>query len=369
MSENKNKFAHVFSCIPNIGSRTLQALEEHFSDLESAWSSSDSAMQNVQTVSQKKKEEIVAKRKSIDAEKEWSRFLESETDLFTPNDPLYPSLLREIPDPPYTLYSRGNHDWSKNTPMIAIVGSRKFTKYGEQAAYQLAEDLSRAGIVVVSGLAFGIDSIAHKGALQAGGETIAIMGNGTADTSLYPATHIPLAHKIERQGALVSEYHPDTKAATWTFPLRNRIVAGLTLGTIVIEAAEESGSLITARLALEYNREVFAVPGSIFSPASVGTNALLKRGAKMVCGAQDILEEFGDRTITRISSETASGDSPSNLSSEEEKILLSLSNEPLHIDKIIKITKLQTAHASSLLAVLEIRGLAKDIGGMHYIKL
>lgn len=368
MSTDEHKYTFAIRSLPQIGDRTLKSLITHFGSAEKAWSASEEEVLFLPKLRQEKKEAFIAGRKNAEINKIWEKFLSSEIRLLLPQDEEYPKLLRQIPDYPQTLYVRGNFDWKKNIPMIAIVGSRKFTSYGEQVASQLATGLTNAGFLVVSGLAFGIDSIAHKSALDAGGETLAVLGSGIDDSTISPATHIPLARKITEHGALLAEYPPGLAGTQGSFVVRNRIIAGMTLGTIIIEAAEQSGSLVTARLALEYNREVFAVPGSIFSPASIGTNGLLKRGAKIVCGIQDILEEFSDELLSINHSSLLDNVLPENLTTEEILLLSNLSHEPLHIDKIIKITKLQTAHASSLLAVMEIKGLAKDIGGMHYIR-
>ena len=366
MSENNHKYAHAFLSIPNIGSGTLRTLAAHFGSMEKAWFASPEEIGGVPKMRPEKKEALIAGRKSINPEEIWKKFLTQEIKLLLPEDPEFPDLLREIPDPPYTLYIEGNFDWAKQTPMVAIVGSRKFTAYGEQVAARLSEDLTRAGIVVVSGLAFGIDSVAHEAALEANGETIAVLGSGIQ--SISPASHIPHAKKIMGHGAVISEYPPTLGGGKWTFAERNRIIAGMTLGTIVIEAAEKSGSLITAQCALEYNREVFAVPGSVFSPYSIGTNNLIKRGAKVVTGLQDILEELSQENLFSSQEKEREEKEVTGLSPEEQKILSLLSHEPLHIDKIIKATTLQTAAASSLLALLEIKGLAKNVGGMHYVR-
>lgn len=367
MTKNEHKFSHAFLCLENIGSETLKTLVNHFGTLEAAWHATPEALHSIPELSQKKKEVLITGRRLKNPDAEWERFLEQDIDLITLKDPEFPSLLREIPDAPYTLYSKGTFDWTKPVPMVAIVGSRKFTAYGEQVANKLAEDLTRAGILVVSGLAFGIDSVAHLAALEAGGETIAVLGSGIG--SITPTSHIPLAKKIMGQGAVISEYPPLMGSDKWMFPARNRIIAGMTLGTVVIEAAEKSGSLITAECALEYNRDVFAIPGSIFSPCSQGTNALLKRGAKIVTGVSDILEEL---PIEQLSLFPKKGDhlpEVAGLSPEEHKILTTLTHEPLHVDKIIKATTLGTAEVSSLLSLLEIRGLAKNVGAMHYIRI
>jgi len=249
--------------------------------------------------------------------------------------------------------------------MITVVGSRKLTSYGKQAAYGLAQDLSRAGITIVSGMALGIDAAAHRGALDAKGKTIAVLGNGLDDKNISPRTNFNLSREIIFSGALVSDYPAGTPALPGSFPARNRIMAGMSLGTLVIESAQASGTLITANLALDFNREIFAVPGSIFSPASEGTNQLIKSGAKLVSSAKDILEELNIEKIKEAEKiKKVIPDSP-----DEEKILKILSNEPLHIDKIIKLSRLKTSTASSTVAIMEMKGMIKNMGGQNYIVL
>ena len=307
----------------------------------------------------------------MDPEKEWVKLETEEITVLCQSGKNYPALLKEIPDAPYLLYVRGNFDWDRTPPrsMIAVVGSRKYTPYGEQAALRLSEELTRAGLLVVSGLAFGIDSMAHKAALEAGGETLAVLGSGISDTDISPRSHVPLAKKVIAQGALVSEYPPGHPILPGNFPARNRIIAGLSLGTLVIEAAEGSGSLITADLALQYNREVFALPGSVFSPSSIGTNQLIKKGAKLVTSVQDILEELPEvispqKPLLDTEEELSSG-----LTKEEEKILRVLSHDPLHVDKITRAATLETASVATFLSLLEIKGRVKNVGGMHYIRI
>jgi len=249
--------------------------------------------------------------------------------------------------------------------MVSIVGSRKFTTYGKQAAFAFARDLAQTGIAIVSGMALGIDAMAHRGALDGRGKTIAVMGSSLEDYNIGPRTNFGLSREIIENGCLVSEYPLGTPATAGTFPTRNRIMAGLTLGTLIIEAARESGSLITAGLALEFNREVFAIPGSIFSPQSEGTNDLIKSGAKLVSSSKDILEELKIEQLQ--SAEKIRRAIPE--SKEEEIVLKKLSHEPIHIDIIIKLAKLETSVTSSTLSILEMKGVIKDIGGQNYILL
>ncbi len=364
---HQHAYLNAFRSIP-VNNKTIALLVRHFGSAEAAWQADTKALGACPGLKPEAIERVVVGRQTIDVSKEWEKLERENIRIITRKDPDFPSLLKEIPDAPYLLYVRGVYDFSTDSPLIAIVGSRKFTSYGEQAAYRLATDLSAAGFVVVSGLAFGIDSIAHKAALEIGCETLAVMGNGLADRFLYPRNHVPLAKAIERRGALISEYAPETKAETYTFPERNRIVAGLCHGTIVIEAAEESGTLITARLALEYDREVFAVPGPIFSPMSVGTNRLIRSGAKCVTSVQDILEEF-PALSERLARSKRNPQEQTVTTSEEDRLLSTLSHEPLHVDQIAKIVKLNAASTGSLLAMMEIKGIVRNIGGMHYIRI
>lgn len=209
----------------------------------------------------------------------------------------YPTSLQDIPTSPAQLFYQGERRLLTE-PAIAVVGSRALTSYGEAACRRLVLDLVRAGLVIVSGLAMGIDTIAHRAALEAGGRTIAVLGNGLTQKNITPQSNLKLARQIMKSGGLlVTEYSPETEARPHHFPARNRIIAGLGLGTVVVEATAKSGALITAHFALDFNREVFAVPGSIFSSRSMGTHRLIQRGAKLVTSAQDIIQELGWPTV------------------------------------------------------------------------
>ncbi|MEI6650384.1 MAG: DNA-processing protein DprA [Candidatus Moraniibacteriota bacterium] len=361
---------HCFRKIPGIGQTRLGSLMAAFTSGEEAWHADIDRLGQT-AMSPDTRDAIVAGRKTIDPEKERELLDRDGIRIFLSTDESFPILLREAPFPISLLYVRGTfEEW--NAPMVAIVGSRQHTAYGRQAAERIAEDLSRAGIVVVSGLAYGIDSVAHGAALRSGGVTVAVLGDGLDDSSIHPKDHLPLASRVMESGALVSEYPPGTPAGRGTFPARNRIIAALSLGVVVVEAAEKSGSLITATHALECGRDVFAVPGSIFSPASQGTHRLLRDGAKLVRGVGDILEELPLR-MTKENAATVSDFGkrlvPENLSEEEQKILSILTHEAMHIDEIIKSSHLGTSEAGSALTMLEINGYAKNIGGMNYIRV
>lgn len=276
------------------------------------------------------------------------------------NDRAYPKLLKEIYDPPQELYFLGDLRPEENYP-LAVVGTRKISNYGKQVTIDLVRNLAKSGLTIISGLALGVDGLAHQTCLDVGGRTIAVLGSGL--NQIYPPAHKKLSERIiESGGAVISEYPPDTQPAKWTFPMRNRIIAGMALGVLVIEAPETSGALITARCALDLGREVFAVPGSIYNQNSLGTNQLIKLGAKAVTKADDILDALNLELTVDQQREIKPA-------SKEEKIILEiLSKDPTHIDEIIKTSKLEAPIVSSTLVMMEIYGKVKHVGGGTYIK-
>jgi DNA processing protein len=286
--------------------------------------------------------------------------------------PNYPQSLRWIPDPPLVLYVRGTLR-QEDSLAVAVVGSRKPSNYGKLMAQRLSAALVQHGFTVVSGLARGIDSHAHQGALQAGGRTVAVLGSGL--NIIYPPENRRLYDSIGVDGAVLSEFPLDTKPDRWNFPRRNRIISGLALGTLVVEAAANSGALHTARHALEQGREVFAVPGRIDMPNSRGTHSLIKHGAKLVEGIEDILAEFPqaihDSAIRqRLAPEPASGSqSPSDLSAEEARVLALIQSEELHIDALIQASQLPTHVVASILVTLELRGLIRQFPGKFFVRM
>lgn len=282
----------------------------------------------------------------------------------------FPPSLLEIPEPPKKLFIRGTLPDPGQYYYLAVVGSRKYTSYGREALERILQGLKGYPIVIVSGLALGIDGIAHRTALDAGLRTIAIPGSGLDDKVLYPRSHLNLAHEIlDQGGALLSEYEPELRAAPWTFPQRNRIMAGISQTTLVIEAEEKSGTLITARLALDYDRNVFAVPGSIFSATSKGTNNLIRQGATPITSAEDLLVEIGLRERTF---ETY-GDNRQPLdltlyTPEEQQILLLLET-PRSREEIFAGVSLSSGTILSTLTVLEIKGVIQErMGKIEQIK-
>jgi len=359
------KYLNALNKIQGLGPQKFKLLLNFFGESEKIWNASlDDLIAS--RIGEKLAEKVIEAKKEINPDIEWEKLQKENIQMIIWESPNYPRLLKESANPPYIIYAKGDLSiLNENSPMIAIVGSRKYTSYGAQVAQTLARDLANAGVIVVSGMALGIDSFAHRGALEAGGKTIAVLGNSLDDENIYPKHNFNLSREIAENGLLISDYPLETRAGELTFPARNRIIAGLTLGTIVVEAGETSGALITAEMAMEYNREVFAVPGPIFSEQSVGTNNLLRKGAKLVTGVKDILEELNlqkfEKSINYV---------PRIPTSKEEEVLLKiLGSEPLHIDNISKLSKLGTAPVASALALMEIKGWAKNIGGQNYIIL
>lgn len=276
----------------------------------------------------------------------------------------YPRLLSEIADPPHTLFIRGRLS-NDERPHLAVVGTRRNSLYGQQVTQDLVATLARRGLVIVSGLALGIDGLAHEATLSASGQTIAVLGSGIDRQHIYPSAHKQLAERIITQGgAIISEYPPGFIPTQYSFPARNRIIAGLALGTLVIEAPEESGALITAKCALDYNREVFAIPHQITSPQGMGGNNLIKLGAIPVTNSKDITNALNLLDLK----EMAQTPGPSPTSPAEAALLNILSREPQHIDAITKTSGLDSSTVNSTLILMEMKGWARNLGGMMYIK-
>jgi DNA processing protein len=307
--------------------------------------------------------------KSIEADLAWLD--KPGHHLVTIGSPEYPTLLGEISDPPIILFAHGCLEILK-TIQIGVVGSRNPDAAGKKIAGEFARELTHAGATVTSGLALGIDSCSHEGALSANGHTIAVTGNGL--DMIYPARNKALAEKIVERGILVSEFTPGTKPIPANFPRRNRIISGMSTGVLVVQAALRSGSLITARYAMEQGREVFAIPGSIHNPMAKGCHALIKQGAKLVESVNDIIEELGSLATVVIDENRFLNNAANNEPGEEEldadyKVLLdSLAYDPISIDRLIELTGLTTASVSSMLLILELRGLVVSQSGGVYVR-
>ncbi len=289
-------------------------------------------------------------------------FLETEgIRVVFPEDSDFPPLLAASSDPPEVLFVRGIFP---SAPAVAMVGTRKITPYGEQVTRSLIPPLVRSGLCVVSGLALGVDGHVHRATLDAEGITVAFLATGVDRASIYPRAHVRLAEEIiEKGGCLISESPPGGQGHEYLFPLRNRLIASFSLATVIVEAAPKSGSLITATLALEENREVLAVPGSIWNPQSEGTNHLLKLGAKPCTAAQDILDALAlDRPdlIAQARSELPT--------TPQDQTFLSYLSHPIHIDVLATLAKQAVSHVSSQLSILELKGLVQHLGGQTWVR-
>ena len=346
--------------VTGIGPRRFELLIQAFGSAAAVWEAGEAALADA-GLDRRTLSALVAARKRVTPALETQNLARIGATAITRADPRYPARLAEIYDPPPVLYVQGELD-EADTPAVAIVGTRRATGYGRMAAEQLATELGRAGITVVSGLALGVDAAAHRGALVGGGRTIAVLGNGL--DRVYPSQHAALSKQIAASGALVTEFPVGTKPDAVNFPRRNRIISGLASGTLVVEAGVRSGALITAAFAAEQGRDVLAVPGSIFSPQSQGTNGLIRDGATPVTCAADIIAEFAPGPGTRqlsISSILPADET-------ERAVLKILDREPKHIDEIAREAALPMSAVSAALAMMEINGLVRSTGGMNYVK-
>ncbi|PIY93700.1 MAG: DNA-protecting protein DprA [Candidatus Magasanikbacteria bacterium CG_4_10_14_0_8_um_filter_32_14] len=346
---------------PKITVNRYQQLLAAFSSLDEVWEAEfDELLKS--KIDEKIIHEFLIWKEKLDEEKIYKILEQEKINCVTLQDKNYPKLLKEIYDPPFCLFVRG--DLRQDDFNLAVVGTRKYSTYGKQVTENLVADLARQGVVIVSGLAFGIDIIAHITTLQNHGKTIAVLGSGINKRHIYPGEHRNIAQQIiESNGALISEYPPGTLPNKFTFPRRNRIIAGMSLGTLVIEAAEKSGALITAECAMEAGREVFAIPQNITSLTSQGPNNLIKNGAKLVTTSQDILEGLDLQDIeVYVTNKQILGDSP-----QENAILTVLSQEPHHIDEITKTSGLSGTEISSTLTIMEMKGKVRNLGNMMYV--
>lgn len=348
-----------FNLVKGIGAVRLQALQDHFGDLSLAWQAPLDALQAA-GLSPKLAERVVQIRASLNLDKYMTRLESQGIHVLTWEDELYPRRLKEIDQPPPVLYMRGGLQaedfWS-----VAVVGTRRVSAYGRQVADELAMFLAHNGVTVVSGLARGVDAIAHQAALKAGGRTIAVLGCGV--DRIYPPENTQLAEKMIAKGAILSDYAPGTPPDASNFPPRNRIISGLSMATVVVEAGETSGALITAQFAVDQGREVFAVPGNILALQSKGTNRLIADGAHPMLSVQDLLEVLDLRRVTE--QREVQKILPAN--ETEERLLRVLTHEPLHMDDIRNQTGLPIERVSATLVMMELKGLVRQVGGMNYV--
>lgn len=370
-NEARTRAALRMFLVRGLGLRSANALIKHFKNPEAVFDATRDEVEAV-GVPPEVADDLRSSKSSDRMEQEWAKAVELGVQIFDILDPGYPPLLREIFDPPIVLYARGKM-WNAELPQLAIVGTRRPTGYGINCAERLAEDLAARGLAITSGLARGLDAAAHRGALRAG-VTYAVFGSGL--DFVYPKENRKLADLAEEKGAIISEFPLGTPPSPQNFPIRNRIIAGMSLGVMVVEAAEYSGSLITVRLGLESGREIFAVPGNITSANSFGPHALIRQGAKLVSSWQDVVEELPHPIrekilaplIAEMQAQMQTAPGP-QLDGAEEKVwkLLSL-QEAVSIDTLLSKLPLSTSEVYSALLALELAEYVRQLPGKKYIR-
>jgi DNA processing protein len=354
------RFWLAFNKVPGVGPVRTRQLLDYFGDLGSAWTAPAGELAQG-GLDARAVAAVLVLRKTLDLDREVARLEAAGAHLLTWADDAYPAPLREVDDPPPVLYVRGDVR-AEDAEAVALVGTRRATPYGRDVAHQLASGLAAAGVTVVSGLALGIDTVAHRAALDAGGRTLAVLGSGV--DVIYPPQNRDLAARIvaDDQGAVLSDYALGTGPEAANFPPRNRIISGLVRGVVIVEADLKSGAMITARFALQQGRDVFAVPGSILSRHSDGPNSLLKEGAAPITGVDDILSALD---LTRVpEQQTARAVLPANAT--EGLLLQLLTNGPRHVDELGRDSGLPIHEVSSTLTMMELKGLVRQVGPMQY---
>jgi DNA processing protein len=360
MSQPDNRaYVFAFSRVKGIGPVRLRMLQSYFGSLADAWAAEPGALMAA-GLDTKSIHALLAARADMQPEAELARYDHGDIRAITWDDPDYPKLLRQISDPPPAIYVRGTLT-EADAWAVSLVGTRHPTVYGREVAESLACELAQNHITVISGMARGIDAYAHQAAIKAGGRTVAVLGCGV--DVVYPPEHRKLAQQIVEHGALVSDYPPGTQPEAMNFPPRNRIISGMSLGVVVVEADERSGALITSDFAAEQGREVFSVPGNIFNKASRGTNMLIQKGAKLVLGASDILEELN---LSMVTSHVAAQEvAPEN---DVERLLMSrLSHDPVLTDELVQALNLPVEVVTSTLALMELKGMIRQATGTSYV--
>jgi DNA processing protein len=373
-TEPKSEFAAELvdsvrlSLVSGVGPLLRKALLERFGTPAAVLAAGKDELQSVQGIGPKISRRILGARHEVQLDAQLAIAREHGLTILLPEWPGYPRSLREIPDPPGVLFVRGAME-AADALAVAIVGTRRATHYGKQQAERLAAGLARAGLTIVSGMARGIDGAAHRGAISAGGRTIAVLASGVLNP--FPPEHVKLADEIASQGAVVSEAAPTMPPLAGMFPQRNRIISGLTLGTIVVEAADRSGALITARHAMEQGREVFAVPGQVDSPGSSGPHRLLRDGAKLVRCVDDVLEELGP--LAEAAPDRRGGDiriaAELKLNDLEHAVLQAIEPSGSMLDEVAEACELPIHRVLSTVSVLESRRLVRKLGGNRVARI
>lgn len=382
--------------IPGIGNHTIRRLLAAFGSAEKSVAATSGELIQIDGLTPDVQQQLIEGRSRAPLAQELNLIEQHQCHIVTINDDTYPPLLKQIDDPPVLLYIIGKFPL-QNTPSIAIVGSRSPTEYGKTISRQLSHQLAERGITVVSGFARGIDTCVHRGALEANGHTVAVFGCGLS--IIYPDTNQALAADIIESGALISEFPMTMPPRGKNFPRRNRVISGLTLGTLVVEASERSGSLITARHAAEQGREVFAVPGQIFSGMSRGTHSLINQGATLINSVDDLLDALPHdytKVLGRESLESTRQPPPArrsdkavrpqsvaksstpvsqpkakaelNMTPDEQIVLSAMDADSVHIDEITRLTQLPIGKVSSLLVMLELKGIVQQLPGKQFVK-
>ena len=398
LSADTKSLIHL-NLIPGIGNHTIRRLLAAFGSAEKSVAATSAELAQIDGLTPDVRQQLIDGRSRAPLAQELELIEQHQCHIVTINDAAYPTLLKQISDPPVLLYIIGEFPL-QNAPSIAIVGSRSPTEYGKTTSQQLSYQLAERGITVVSGFARGIDTCVHRGALEGGGRTVAVFGCGLS--IIYPETNRTLAAEIIESGALISEFPMTVPPRGNNFPRRNRVISGLTLGTLVVEASERSGSLITARHAAEQGREVFAVPGQIFSNVSRGTHSLINQGATLINSVDDLLDalprdytkalggespEPTRQTPPRMNQDskrsdkaaplqsTRKGSTPPsqpttnlNLTPDEQTVLSAMDTDSVHIDEITRVTQLPIGKVSSLLVMLELKGIVQQLPGKQFVK-
>ena len=347
--------------VRGIGPAKFRALLDYFGSAQAAWKADQRALTQA-GLDRAARDSLLKTRHEVDLAAGIAQVEAAGIQILTWDDEIYPPYLKEIPDPPPVLYLRGDIQ-TRDQWAIAVVGTRRASAYGRHITGKLVADLVRSGVTIVSGLARGIDGFAHQAALRAGGRTIAVLGSGI--NRIYPPEHRRLADLVSADGALLSGFGPDTPPEAGNFPRRNRIISGLSLGVLVVEAGARSGASITAGYALDQGRDVFAIPGNVDSRTSLGTNRLIQQGAKLVLTAQDILEELN---MTMVAEQVAT-QLALPASHEEAQLLQLLSSHPTHVDELSRRAGMAIAHVSSTLTMMELKGMIRQVEGMSYVRV
>ncbi|MGD8676466.1 MAG: DNA-processing protein DprA [Desulfobacterales bacterium] len=358
----------LLKSVPGIGNHLFKRLIDRFGSPERAFQAAEQDFQVIEGMNQALVGRIKTHRLHPSVRHDMALAAQKGVRIVTMTDPDYPALLLQIPDPPPFLYVRGKLE--SQCKAVAVVGSRIATRYGLSMAARLSAELAACGVTVVSGMARGVDTAAHEGALQSGGRTVAVLGSGLE--KVYPAENRKLFQTIVRNGAVLSEFPMLTKPEPHNFPIRNRIISGMSYGTVIVEASKKSGSLITARLAAEQNREVFAVPGSVQSFKSIGTHTLIKQGAKLVENAQDVLEEIAGPLFEGIRLDDRpppTKKEPPALTTEEAIVCGALEPYPIHIDDLGRKLSMAPGKLASILLQLELNGFVEQSPGNFFTRV